>query len=241
MTLSLNEPHYLKLWFSANIEQVALVKSIVKKIQHSKDRYITVSLKTGVPWEIIGAIHYLESGLDFRTHLHNGDPLTGKTIHVPKNRPKLGVAPFSWEESAEDALNLKNWSNWSLFGSLYFLEMYNGFGYAYRSINSPYLWSFTQHYTKGKFVRDRIFDNNVKSKQVGAVPLLKGLGYMCNETNSSCTDIIKFGDTGKQNLQKFLNSLGADLLVDGLIGKQTSDAFFRFFSVYLHGDPRNNT
>jgi lysozyme family protein len=38
---------------------------------------------------------------------------------------------------------------------------------------TPYLWSFTNHYTKGKFVADGKFDANAVSKQCGAAAILK--------------------------------------------------------------------
>ncbi len=42
-------------------------------------------------------------------------------------------------------------------------------------MKSPYLWSFTNHYTKGKYVADGKFDPNAPSDQVGAMALLKQL------------------------------------------------------------------
>jgi len=64
-------------------------------------------------------------------------------------------------------------------GILDFLEHYNGLGYrngAGRDTTppstSPYLWSMTDQYTRGKYVRDGVFDPEAVSQQVGAVPLL---------------------------------------------------------------------
>ena len=37
-------------------------------------RYDQVANATGVPWYVIGIIHEMEGGLNFTTHLHNGDP-----------------------------------------------------------------------------------------------------------------------------------------------------------------------
>jgi hypothetical protein len=58
---------------------------------------------------------------------------------------------------------------------LSFLEAYNGWGYVKKGINSPYLWSGTNHYTSGKYVRDGVFDPRAVSKQLGAVCMLKEL------------------------------------------------------------------
>jgi len=53
------------------------------------------------------------------------------------------------------------------------LEAYNGMGYVPRRINSPYLWSGTQHYAKGKYVADGVWDSNAVSAQLGCATLLK--------------------------------------------------------------------
>lgn len=133
-----------------------------------------------IPWYFIACTHYLECGLSFEKHLHNGDPLTNYTIHVPANRPKVGhPPPFSFEESAVDALKLKKFNeiaNWNLPTILRKLEAYNGFGYfKYHQINSPYLWSYSNQYNKGKYVSDGKFDTEAVSKQMGAAVILKRL------------------------------------------------------------------
>ena len=58
---------------------------------------------------------------------------------------------------------------------LYRFEANNGMGYRKRSVATPYLWSFTNHYDKGKFVADGKYDAEAISKQVGAAVLLKEL------------------------------------------------------------------
>ena len=97
---------------------------------------------------------------------------------MPKNRPAVWNPPTDWESSAVDALDLKGFlhlPDWSLAISLYRWEGYNGFGYYSRNINSPYLWSFSTHYTKGKFVADHKFDPEAVSKQCGAAVMLRAL------------------------------------------------------------------
>lgn len=153
------------------------VEKIRDKIVANKGRYEAVDESTSVPWFVVAVIHSLEGSLNFKTHLHNGDPLTAKTVHVPKGRP-AGTPPFSWEESAIDALNfdgLAGVKNWTLSTILFRLEGFNGFGYRMRhpEVLTPYLWSFTNHYQKGKFVADGKFDPNAVSKQCGAAAILK--------------------------------------------------------------------
>jgi lysozyme family protein len=132
---------------------------------------------SSVPWYFIACVHYMECSFNFKKHLHNGDPLTGYTVHVPANRPKVGHAPpFTFEESAVDAIKLMKYdqvTNWSLSFILLKLEGYNGFGYNRKGIHTPYLWSYSNHYTKGKYVKDGVYDADAVSSQLGAAVILK--------------------------------------------------------------------
>lgn len=153
---------------------------IIKQMEKGKVSYQSVGSALRIPWFFIGIIHMMECGGKFNSHLHNGDPLTARTVQWPPKRPLTGNPPFSWEESAKDALTLKklhNQSDWSLPILLYRLEAYNGFGYRRTDINirTPYLWSYTNHYTKGKYIRDKVFDAEAVSKQCGTAAMLKGL------------------------------------------------------------------
>jgi lysozyme family protein len=144
------------------------------------DRYQAVSGRTGVPAPVVGILHVLEAGGDFTRHLHNGDPLSARTVRVPAGRPVFGTPPFSWEDSAVDALRLKKldqWTDWSVSGIAYVLEGYNGFGYRNRRPEalSPYLWSFTTCYTSGKFVVDHVYDPMAVSRQCGGMALLRAM------------------------------------------------------------------
>ncbi len=151
----------------------------VARLLKYKPRYVQVATGLGsMPWQLVGIIHALESGFDFTCHLHNGDPLTDRTRQVPAGRPPGGTPPFIWMQSAEDALTLKGLhqiDDWSPAQLLYQLERYNGFGYRRRGLPSPYLWSFSTLYSKGKFVADHQFDPDAVSKQCGAAAMLEGL------------------------------------------------------------------
>ena len=156
--------------------RVEAADAIVTKIADHKGVYEAIMLQTGVPWQMVGIFHSMEAGLNFGGHLHNGDPLNARTVQKPKGRPKSGTPPFTFAESAIDALQydgLAGLPGWQLAETLYRFEKYNGTGYRKRGINSPYLWSFSNHYSKGKFVKDGKFDPNAVSKQCGAVVLLK--------------------------------------------------------------------
>jgi lysozyme family protein len=159
-----------------NTARQGAVNGIIARIMPNQGRYQSVADPLGIPWFFVAVIHNMECGLNFNSHLHNGDPLTARTVHVPAGRPP-GQPPFTWEQSATDALTVEGFSNksdWSLPTILYRLEAYNGFGYRNRTppINTPYLWSFSNQYTSGKFVADRQFDPNAVSMQCGAAVIL---------------------------------------------------------------------
>ena len=82
----------------------AAVNQLAARISASRPRYEKVGKALGIPWYVVGIIHSLEASGNFTRHLHNGDPLTARTTHVPAGRPKTGKPPFTWEQSAIDAL-----------------------------------------------------------------------------------------------------------------------------------------
>jgi lysozyme family protein len=161
-----------------NADRQNEVTGLTARIVQHQSRYEAVGTPLAIPWFFIGVIHNMESSQRFDRHLHNGDPLTARTVHVPAGRPKSGDPPFTWEASATDALILEGLdkvTDWRLPALLYQIEKYNGFGYRIRhpDVLSPYLWSGSQHYTKGKFVADGTFDPEAVSKQSGAAVILR--------------------------------------------------------------------
>jgi lysozyme family protein len=159
------------------------IEAVVQRVLPNKNRYQAVVQDTGVPWGALAAVHNLESSLRFDRHLHNGDPLTARTRQVPANRPpaSIGNPPFCWEVSAYDAIfRHKKWGDvpeWSQGRLLYEMERYNGFGYrlAHPEVYSPYLWSMTNHYLRGKFIADGVWSSTAVSKQVGACAVFRRL------------------------------------------------------------------
>jgi len=133
----------------------------------------------GIPWWFIACAHMLECDFSFHRHLHNGDPLSRRTVNEPAGRPVAGTPPFEFRASAIDALTMpgKEYQfvqDWSIPHALWLLEGFNGHGYRmYRGINSPYLWAGTGHYTKGKYVSDGKYSDSAVSKQPGCAGLIK--------------------------------------------------------------------
>jgi lysozyme family protein len=230
------------------------VDACVDRIFANKPRYEAVASRTGVPWYFTGILHNMECSCNFNTHLHNGDPLSARTVHVPKGYPKTGNPPFKWEDSADDSLRLKDlhrWTDWSIPALLFKMEQYNGFGYRQHGINSPYLWSLSNQYTRGKYTSDGLFDPNAVSKQVGGAVLLRRMSErqlaVAGEVDV-VTLIKKVGaevvfnpaayNKQAETLQVLLNNAGQHLRVDGQAGNSTSEAYQRISGMYLLGDPR---
>jgi len=155
-----------------------VVAQSVRKMLANRARYERITKSMTMPWYFLAIIHGLEADFRFDSHLHNGDPLTSRTVRVPAGRPARGTPPFSWEESAMDAITMMRydkWNDWSIAGMLVVWERYNGLGYRPYGINSPYVWACTDLYAKGRYVADGRFDANAESRQCGAVAMLKGL------------------------------------------------------------------
>ncbi len=122
---------------------------------------------------ILAGVRERECSQDWSGSLAQGDPWNRVSVHVPAGRGPFG----SWEEAAVDALvhcapyAARN-KDWSIGATLTKLEEYNGLGYAARRQPSPYVWSGTDQYISGKYVRDGVFDPNAVDHQLGCAGLL---------------------------------------------------------------------
>lgn len=194
---------YARLWQSMEIRpnKRGNVEATAKKILSYREIYEQVEASTKVPWYVVGIIHAMEASCNFKCHLHNGDPLTKKTRRVPKGRPLRGKAPFSWHESACDALQMKSLQKiktWPIERICWELERYNGWGYRkYHSETlSPYLWSYSNHYTKGKYVKDGVWSATAVSSQSGAMAILAVLMELCADVRPTLETITVDDDDG---------------------------------------------
>jgi len=139
----------------------------------AKNRYQSLQRMTGVPWGVIAVIHERESSQRWDRSIAQGDPWNKVSVNVPKGR-----GPFtSFESAALDALQkcapfAARWKDWTAGGSTTLLELYNGLGYYKKLKPSPYIWSGTDQYARGKYVRDGIYDPNVVDSQLGCAILL---------------------------------------------------------------------
>lgn len=248
---------YERLFDGAELrpERFSEADEAVDAVVAQKTRYEAVVLGTKVPWYVVGAIHRLECSGSFSSHLHNGDPLTKRTVRVPAGRPPKGKPPFAWEDSAKDALALTGFfavPEWTVGRLLYAVEGYNGWGYRlyHPEVLSPYLWAGTQWYSRGKYVQDGRFSAKAVSRQLGVAALLRRAverGFLPDLASKGPSvsgpvpeiayAMVKVA--GADALQRYLNTLpGIVLRVDSIPGPKTSDAFHRVFGRYLPGDPR---
>ena len=166
-------------WAKAHSLKPAAFVSVATRLVNAKQRYITVQARTGVPWYAIAVIHEREASQKWNTQLGQGDPLDRVSVHVPAGR-----GPFkTWEDGAYDALvNCAPYAarnqDWSVGGLLTSLELYNGLGYFAHGAPSPYVWSGTDQYHSGKYVRDGVFDPNVVDAQLGCAGLLMAMAQL---------------------------------------------------------------
>lgn len=176
-------PWYEAMFETATVDEVLLNTNVIlyaKQMARCKDRYKAVEAITKVPWVLTACLHARESNLNFTCTLHNGENIIGKRGIRTKLVPK-GRGPFeSFEDSAIDALKIKCFDreiDWSLGAILRAAEMYNGLGYFRKHFPnpSPYLWSFTNLYEKGKYSADGQYDPKLVDKQPGVVAMLKAL------------------------------------------------------------------
>jgi lysozyme family protein len=165
----------------------------------AKARYIGVQERLRelgykpVPWWFIAIVSVREYGgpPHWDKQLGQGNPLDRVSWLEPIGRgpffPHAGdftpapgdVKPGNdaWTRGCLDALidcNPKSalWPDWSPGGVLTQFEMYNGLGYAQMGKPSAYVWSGSNQYVSGKYIRDHVYDPNEVDVQVGCAPLL---------------------------------------------------------------------
>jgi lysozyme family protein len=229
-----------KRWANARLTRGAEFSRFAAKAVTNKTRYRDVEGRTGVHWCFIAASHYRESTMDFTRQLGQGDPLDRVSVHVPAGRgPFLG--PKGFEDAAYDALvncapyAARN-SDWSIAGLLTLLERYNGLAYANAGVPSPYIWSGTDQYVRGKVVVDHGPIEPVVDKQLGCAGLILAIMALDPTVTFDTAPFVKPDVPTPPPaldgiwLQTSLNKLGATpvLVVDGIIGAGTRTAVKAF-------------
>lgn len=176
---------YGNMWRTMKVNPgvVGAADKVARGIIADRARYEPVEAATGVWWFFVGILHNRESSRDFDTYLGNGQSLHKRTTIVP-----IGRGPFtSFLAGAIDALRidkLDQVKEWSIERMLFAIESFNGFGYGQHGVNSPYVWAGTNHYTKGKYVADHVFDANAVDHQLGSAVVLARLCALSPEINA---------------------------------------------------------
>ena len=221
-------------------------------------RYQVVATELDIHPAFIGAIHYMECNRNWSRCLHNGEKWNRVTTLTPK-----GIGPFaSWEDSTINALStVKKYIEYNILESyLYAAERHNGFGYYFKGNNSPYIFSGTNKWTKGKFISDGIYDSEARSSQIGIATILItgeiiGLWrfkrkrdinidfstsnwHTIRYSNDVTSITVKMHQDNMNKMAQEINLVNFDMLtVDGIAGSKTSKAHREFFGEYLLGDP----
>lgn len=156
-------------------QQQGDIEFVKQKFEENKDKYKAVEAATGIPAELVAAIHFREGSCNFDTYLHNGQPLGQTTTIVPK-----GIYFDNWTDAAIDAMSkygggANSVDKDDLNSYLDYAEKYNGLGYRKKGLASPYVWSGTTNYTGGLYVADGKFNPNKQDPRAGVAVILKAL------------------------------------------------------------------
>jgi len=183
----------------------------------AKARFQEVEKATGVPWFFVAVAAEREYGgpPHWDKQLGQGDPLNRVSWHVPR-----GMGPYfdhpndpplrdAWFRAAVDALTnaaprAALWHDWTPGGFATIAEEYNGLGYANRGVPSAYVWSGSDQYDRGKYVRDGVYDATVRDVQEGVMPLVAAM--------MAIDPTIKFASTAHADMHQHFAYLGANAL-----------------------------
>ncbi len=217
----------LQRWNVARLTRGPEFVRPAQTIFNHKIIYVDIQNSTGVHWLFVAASHYRESSLNFNDSLAQGDPWNRVSIHVPAGR-----GPFhSFQDAAYDALvncapHAARNHDWSIGSMLTYLEQYNGLGYAGMGRPSPYLWSGTDQYVRGKYTSDGHYNPSTVDQQLGCAGLIMSVMHL----DPSITFPEPEPVYDALWLQHSLNLLGQHppLQEDGINGSATTQAVRAF-------------
>lgn len=267
ITFNKLKPNYDALIASATILDSVRVElgQTCLRLLRDKATYVEVAEATTVPAAVLMAWAEREMSGNLKCYLGNGDPLNERTKHVPKNRGPF-TGPHAFLHGCFDALSLDGMTavarqagGWSTSRFCYETESWNGWGYRYHGIPSPYLFGGTSVQKAGKFTEDNEFSPGVWDRQLGVLAIIQELAIL-DPTLSFDTTPIEVHEvepaiiphpvlesTDPKWVQIALNELkivGTPLRVDGNIGRGTRNAVSHFQNkarIYVDGMPGPKT
>lgn len=212
------------------------------RIERNANAYNKVATQTGVTPVVIALLHMMEADCDMSRQILNGEHFYQKTVLVPVDCGPWG----SWEDSAIRILLSRYFmrfadATWTLG---WYLEKWNGWGYAKQGKNSPYLVGKTPLAKgSGKYVADGVYDASAETEQVGALVMLKYMltySRLCGLVYETPRNIFPINNPSPwprhevAEFQNFVNRLQnwhniPPLLVDGIFGEKTNAAYVLLF------------
>lgn len=144
-------------------------QKVAQRVYHDMPVYSAAAKACNVPAIFIMCANERESDGWLGAYLGNGQPWNRITTEVPPNRgPFKNFIAGCVDAVHLEGLNLLNLSDWTVSRLLYKLTSFNGWGYYYHSIPSPYIWAGSTIQKPGKYVRDGVLDLTVMDPQLGA-------------------------------------------------------------------------
>jgi lysozyme family protein len=173
---------YAKLWSGATLlpAHAAGAAALAQHAIKNKAIYEEIEKDSLVPWWWIAGAHYREADFNLGCYLGNGQTLKKPTTEVPAGHgPFFGSTAF--HDGAIDALKHEGMYRlnveWTVELALYWWERFNGQGY-FSHGNSPYVWSWTNLYSGGKFIADHVYSATAMDPQAGCAAILLALAKL---------------------------------------------------------------
>lgn len=170
-------PDYTSALARMQITRVTAVEATAERLVGFIDagRYDAGCKATGVPIAWAAASFERESSSNFNDNPAQGWPLSSRSRDVPYNGPFTGANAWTNAQVAAyqiDGLDKIGAANWTWARDAYEGEAFNGWGYRAHGIFSPYLGAGTNLYTRGKYVRDGVWDPSAQDTQLGILPVM---------------------------------------------------------------------